>query len=318
MRTLISFALVLILAVTAVTLVPAGSMSAQDAEREAVHLVLAVNSSGAVSFNRIEWGVTAFAPLFPGTGVRANDFMDVSADTTITILCADLALVRQRGSGVPDCSTYLQDPVFRYVDDPEWLPADVGVVTVTESSPQPDEIFATGEFQVAAAGDSLLAAVTEQVSAIAALDVPDDAKAFALATYYREQGMTFDAVNALLALPEVGCQREGQTVAPPRADERPLAKLPVTYLRLGELYQELGNDDIAARYYGCAATLAETLEDPANLALASARWANIVDIATATPLYQVAIDSYAQLGARGYAETMAEFCGRDCRLPDAY
>jgi hypothetical protein len=314
MRTLISITLVLIAALAAAL----GAAAQYDDEPAPAHLVLSVEGDieNAV-FNRLEWGVTDFAPLLPATSLRSNDYFELPPDTTIVILCADLTLSEQRSAGVPDCPERPVDPAFFYPGDPAWLPDEgPATVTIADTSPAPDDINAPGQYDLVPLEGDKQALITERVAVIDALPVADDVKAFALSSLYREAGVTFDAVNVLLGLEGLGCQRAGQPVQPPSGTERPLVKSPVLYLRLGELYQMLDQLEIAARYYGCAQGLAEALNDPANIALAAARRANTADIADAIPFYQMAIDNYALIGATDYTETMASFCGRDCTLPE--
>ncbi|MBN1680695.1 MAG: tetratricopeptide repeat protein [Anaerolineae bacterium] len=293
---------------------------AQDGGPELAHLVLDVINDGDARINRMDWDVNAFAPLFPATSVRESDYIDISGRTTLTILCADLTLIEQRGSEVPRCQPYPAVAAFYYVDDPSWSGPDAPV-TVVVSSPDaagiPPEVRNPSAYSLDPLTDDEMAQVAGAVGTITGLGVSPEAQAFALSSYYRGQGMIFDSLAALLVLPDLGCSERRPFVDPPAGIERPLVQSPALYVRLGEIFQVLGQNEDALRYYRCATELAETVGDPANTALAYARQANLMeDSEQATQFYQVAIDNYMSLGALASANTMLEICGsRNCTLP---
>ena len=321
MRKLTLIGLILLAVVTAL---PAGSglrdAGAQGRDRTPVNLVLSVDNGVEARLNRMDWDVNAWAPVTPGTGVRASDYIDLLGRTTLTILCTDLKLLEQRGSEAPRCDPYPYTPVFFYADDPAWIGEGAsGAVWVTDVDPAsfPPEIRDPDRIDLRLLEGGDLARVTEQTQAILDLDLSPEATAFALSSYYRGQGMLIDAIGALTALPDLGCTERRPAVEPPTADRRPLVQSPVLYLRLGELYELIGQNEDAERTYLCAAALAEALDDPANAALAYARQANIAeDTAQAIALYQRAIDNYALLGAMDAAQLMLDTCGlRNCAMP---
>ncbi|NDJ74771.1 MAG: hypothetical protein GYB65_00815 [Chloroflexi bacterium] len=264
---------------------PAGAQGGGNSD--VTHLVLGIegNAQEAV-FNRLEWDFDAFVPLTPGTSLRANDYMEMPSGTTVWILCADLEIQSQSSVGVPPCSEYPEQTAFSFPDDPTWQPGD-----------EPDGGGTTD--------------LSGAVNTINGLSVEDDVKAFALAALLRNNGQTADAIEQLTALPELGCQRPGAVRVPDEA-EYPLVQSPTLYLRLGELYEISGDSETAKRYYGCARTLADGLNDPATTALAAAREANASEIGDAIPLYQIAINNYQAIGAVDYVEEMVSYCGRDC------
>ena len=285
---------------------------------EPVHLVLALTDEAEANINRMDWDVNAFAPVQPGTAARASDFIDIAGRTTLTILCADLTLIEQHGSEVPRCEPYAPDPAFFYVDDPTWSMTANPATTITVYPPElantPPDVNPSAYALVTLSGDALNT-VTTQAQTIMGLNVSPAAKAFALASLYRSRGMALEALSMLQALPDVQCSARRPSVDASAVSD-PLAASPVTYLRMGELYDILGMRDDALRNYICAATRAEETSDPANLALAFARQANLTtDPVRAIELYQQAINAYAGLGAMDDANALLEICGlRNCTL----
>lgn len=309
--------LIMVLGVALVAVPGAPPAVAQGDEAEPAHLVTHIDDGTTVSVNRMDWDVNAFAPVFPGTAVRASDFLDLSGRATVIVLCTDLTVLNQRGSEVPRCDPYPADPAFYYLDDPAWAPPDGPLTVVTQAGgPVPDGIDASGINRNELTGDQL-AAVATRTEAILDLDLDAAPIAFALASYYRTEDMLFDALAVLTALPDLECSERRPTVEPPEGEARPLVKSPVLYLRIGELYQLLGAPDAARRNYFCAAELAGELNAPADEGLAFARQAKLAqDTAEAINLYQRAIDDYAGLGALDAAESLLEICGlRNCALP---
>jgi tetratricopeptide (TPR) repeat protein len=208
---------------------------------------------------------------------------------------------------------------FFYLDDPTWVPTenpDRVVVGSTDTSAIPQEIDNPGGFNLEALEGDALARVSERTDTILSLDISAEAQAFALSSYYRSEDMLFDAIGVLSAT-DLGCTERSRTVELSGNTERTFAESPVVYLRLGEMYQMLGQRDDAERYYRCSADLATNLQDPANAALANARLANIAqDAAQATEFYQNAINNYMALDATTNANAMLEICGlRNCTLP---
>jgi len=321
MRKLTLIGLILLAVIAAL---PAGAglrdAGAQGRDRTPVNLVLSVDNGVEARLNRMDWDVNAWAPVVPGTGVRASDYIDLLGRTTLTILCTDLKPLEQRGSEVPRCDAYPSTPLFFYADDPAWTGDDGPTsVRVTDADPDsfPPEIRDPDALDLSVLDGDDRARVAEQTQAITGLDLSPEGTAFALASYYRGQGMLLDAIGALTALPDLGCTERRPAVEPPPANRRPLVQSPVLYLRLGELYEMIGQVEDAGRSYLCAADLAEALDDPANAGLAYARQANIAeDTAQAIDLYQRAIDNYALLGAMDAAQFMLDTCGlRNCAMP---
>lgn len=296
------------------------AVTAQDTSPELAHLVLGIEVGGTVAINRVDWDVNAFAPVVPGTAVRSSDFLELSGRTTARVLCADLVLLEQRGSEVPRCDLYAQDPAFRYADDPAWQP-DEGSLTIValpaDLALLPADVDATAFTRNELVGDEL-ARVLERTDTIASLDLPVEAQAFALAAYYRTEGMVLDALGVLSVIPDVGCSARRPTVELPGGDDVPLVQSPVLYLRIGELYQMLDLPEDAQRNYLCATRLAEAIGDPATTALGYARQATLFDDpARASEFFQAAIDNYAALGATEDATMLLDLCGRaNCALPE--
>jgi hypothetical protein len=280
---------------------------------DAAHLVLSVTGSGA-RINRMDWDLNAFAPVFPGASVRASDYIDLSGRTTVMVLCTDLTLIDQRGSEVPRCDQYPAITAFIYVDDPAWKADLPQTINTLPDESIPPEVTNPGTYQTSQLSGSALDATLSAVETINALAVDDAARAFALSSYYRTQGALFSALGALTALPDLGCTARRPSVTPPTGEDRPLVQSPVTYLRVGELYEMLGQPDDALRNYACAADLSNTLSDPADAALAYARQANVInDPVQAIQFYQTAINNYAGLGATTQANTLLDICGsRNC------
>ncbi|NLX09516.1 MAG: tetratricopeptide repeat protein [Chloroflexi bacterium] len=319
MRSLISAGLAILIALAAIG-IGSGALPgalAQYSGPEPAHLVLSVDNGTDARLNRMDWDVNAWAPLVPAASVRASDYIDLSGRTTVRILCANLTVIEQRGSEVPRCDP-LPDPAFVYLDDPTWTssPDDLQVTVAGEGVEAPPEVDDPGAFTLVPLAEADRAAIVEQSEAILAVDASPEARAFALASYYRTEGLLFDAVSALTALPDLGCTERRPTVELTPDDGLSVLESPVLYLRLGELFQMLGQDEDAGRNYTCAAEIALALNDPANAALAFARRANLADdTAAASELYQAAIDNYAALGAIEQANAMLQICGlRNCTL----
>ncbi len=285
---------------------------------EPVHLVLMLTDESDARINRMDWDVNAFAPVQAGTAARASDFIDVAGRTTLTILCTDLTPIEQHGSEVPRCDPYAPEPAFFYVDDPTWSMTANPATSITVYPPElanaPSDVDPSG-YALVTLSDAALETVTAQANTIMGLTLSPAAKAFALASLYRGQGMAFEALSMLQALPDVQCSARRPSVDASAVSD-PLAASPVTYLRMGELYDILGKPDDALRNYICAASRAEESNDPADLALAFARQANLTtDPVRAVELYQQAINGYAALGAMDDANALLEICGlRNCTL----
>jgi hypothetical protein len=285
---------------------------------EPAHLVLTLDNGADARLNRVDWDVNAWSPLLPGAGIRSSDYIDLAGRTTVRVLCTDLTLLDQRGSEVPRCNPYPSVTAFYFADDPAWtmrdqsptvftLPAGVGTLPPG---------FDPGAYGASELSGGSLDTVLAGIQAIQALGVPDDAQALALASLYRSNDLPLDALGVLLALPDLGCTQR-PTVQPPDGEDRPMVQSPVMYLRVGELYEMLGQLDDAARNYQCAATLADGFNDPADSALAYARWANVApDPAQAVQFYQFSINNYAAIGAVDLVNTVLEICGsRNCTAP---
>jgi hypothetical protein len=311
--------LFIFLALAAVLISVPGSAAGQDNSLEPAHLVISVNNGSDALLNRMDWDVNAWAPLFPGTTVRTGDYIELSGRTTVIVMCTDLSLLEQRSSEVPRCDPYPGSTAFFYYDDPTWVPADNPdriVVGSVDTSALPQDIGNPNDFNLVTLEGDALARVSDRTSTILSLDIPAEAQAFALASYYRSEDMLLDAISVLSAA-DIGCTEQRPRVE--SNGDRTIDQSPVVYLRLGEMYQMLGQRDAAERYYRCSADLATTLQDPANAALANARLANIAqDPGQATEFYQNAINNYMLLDAATDANAMLEICGsRNCTLPES-
>lgn len=322
MRKLVSLLVVMVLSLAAFSGVVA--QDSQDAvpvagSAEPAHLIVTVASGGEARVNRMDWDVNAFAPVYPGTGVRASDYIDISGRTTLQILCADLSLLEQRGSEVPRCDPYPADPAFFYASDPAWTMPD-GVRTVVTYPANlatiPAEVVNPGGYNLNELVGGQLDVVIAQRDAIQSLGMSANAQAYALGSLYRGEGMIFQALAELVAMEGLECIARRPSVTPPSGDTYTLVQSPVVYLRIGELYELLGQREDALRNYRCAADLAQTVGDTAGTALAFARWGNLEpDPAAAIQYYQESINNYAALGAAD-AEIMLEICGsRNCAMP---
>jgi hypothetical protein len=310
--------LILVVAALAVGAGAPREAAAQKGGPEPAALVLSVDNGPDALLNRMDWDVNAWSPLFPAAGLRASDYIDLQGRTTVLVLCTDLQLLDQRGSEVPRCNAYPADVAFYYADDPTWEgPDDPSTVVIQSTDPAtfPPEAD-PGAYNLIPLDGDQLARVTARANAVLSLGLSQDAAAFALSSIYRTEEMYFDAITTLTALPDVGCSARRPSVDVPDPTVRTLGGSPVVYLRLGELYQTIGLNDDAGRYYKCAADVADQLGATADSALAYARLANIAaDTGTAIQLYQLSINNYAALGAKDPANAMLELCGaRNCTL----
>jgi len=298
--------------------VPVG-VTAQQGDLEPAHLVLSVDNGIDARLNRMDWDVNAWAPLFPAMGVRSSDYIELAGRTTVMVLCSDLTLLDQRGSEVPRCDPYASETFFFYLDDPTWTPDESTEVVVSSADPAsfPPEIRDPGAHNLRELSDSERSDIAAQVDTILGLGLSSDAEAFALSSLFRSYGMLFDAIGTLTALPDLQCTERNRTAEITSSDQRTLTESPALYVRLGELYQMIGQNEDANRSYECAVALGESAGDPANTALAYARLANISeDTAEATQLYQLSINNYAMLLAINDANAVLEVCGlRNCTLP---
>jgi tetratricopeptide (TPR) repeat protein len=285
---------------------------------EPAHLVLSVDNGTEARINRMNWDVNAWAPLLPGASVRASDYLDLAGRTTVSILCADLSVIDQLGSEAPRCNPYPGTPAFHYADDPTWtMRGSTEAVVTLPNGIIPPEVRDPGAYAVTELGGADLDALNAQVSTIMGLGVSPEAQAFALSSLYRDQGVLFEALGVMTAISDLGCSERRPAVEPPPADARPLLQSAVVYLRVGELYEMLGQNEDAMRNYRCAGDLAQATSDPADLALAYARQANLSDDpAQAIQFYQQAINNYAQLGAKNDVDALMNLCGaRSCSIP---
>jgi hypothetical protein len=286
-----------------------------DTEQPA-HLVLSVTDGGEAMINRMDWNVNAFAPVQAGTSVRGSDYIDVSGRTTLVILCADLKQIEQLGSEAPQCDPYAQNPAFLYPNSPVWsmVGQQVAVITFPANLASTPDGVDTSQYRVSELAGGDLDRVVAKQQTITGLSLEPEQKAFALGSFYRGEGMVFEALTTLTALTEGQCGRTPSVNAAQTSTQ--IAASPVLYLRIGELYDILGMLDNAARYYQCAAGLAQDNGDQANAGLAFARQANIApDPVQAIDLYQFAINNYAALGATDDANALLDICGaRNCTL----
>lgn len=315
------FPLVLVLVLLVAVLPLAGAQGIENSDprgdtAQPAHLVLSVTDGGEALINRMDWNVNAFAPVQPGTSVRSGDYIDVSGRTTLVILCADLKRIEQLGSEAPQCDPYANNPAFLYPDSPVWSMVGQRVTVVTfpaNLANVPDGID-TAQFTVSELSGGALDTVVGMQQTIMGLSLEPEQQAFALGSLYRGQGMIFEALVTLTALTEGQCSRTPSVNAGQTGTQ--IAASPVLYLRIGELYDILGLIDNAARYYQCAAGLAQDAGDQASAGLAFARQANIApDPVQAIDLYQLAIDNYAALGANDDASDLLDICGaRNCTL----
>ncbi len=287
--------------------------TAQGSSPTPAHLVLSIDDGTDAQLNRMDWDVNAWSPVFPGTALRSGDYIELSASTAAVVLCTDLTLLTQRGSEAAQCDPYPYDTFFVFLDDPAWSPDNEASQILVQSTDFPPEVTNPSALPLVQLSDSQRSTIEGQISQINGLGLPDDAAAFAAASLYRGQGLILDAIQTLTTLPDIECTDRRTTVSDPPTDARPLVKSPLLYLRLGELFQIVGQNEDAQRYYLCASDLAERLNDPADAALAYARQANIADPANAVGLYQLSIDRYTALGAAEDASAMLELCGsRSC------
>lgn len=311
--------LVLVLCVVALPFANAQGTPNNDPRgdtNQPVHLVLHVADGGEALINRMDWNVNAFAPVYAGTSARSGDYIDLSGRTTLRILCADLTLIEQLGSETPQCDPYAYTLAFFYPNSPVWTMVGERVTVVTfpanlASTPPGVNV---GQYTVDELTGGELDEVLAQQQKITALPLEPEQIAFALGSFYRGQGMIFEAVSTLTAITEGQCSNRptvntGQTTTQ-------IAASPVLYLRIGELYDILALTQEAERYYQCAAGLAQEAGDQANAGLAFARQANIVaDPVRAIDLYQRAINEYVALGAMDDARMLLDICGqRNCTM----
>jgi len=321
MRKITSLSLPILIVIATLVAAPGAILPATAQGRdtpEPAHLVLSVDNGTEARINRMDWDVNAWAPLFPGTSVRASDYLDLAGRTTLVILCTDLSVINQLGSEAPRCNPYPGTPAFYYTDDPTWtMRGRAGAVAMLPGGTIPPEVRDPGSYTVTELGGADLDALNAQVSAILGLGIPPEAQAFALSNLYRSRGVLFEALGVMTAMPDLGCSERRPAVEPPPADARPLLQSPVVYLRMGELYEMLGQNEDALRNYRCAGDLAQVTGDPADLALAYARQANLADDpGQAIQFYQQAINNYALLGAKNSVDALVNLCGaRNCTAP---
>jgi tetratricopeptide (TPR) repeat protein len=310
--------LVLVSVALLVAALPVMAQESSDST-EPAHLVLTVDNGADARINRMDWDVNAFAFVFPGTAARGSDYIDLSGRTTVQILCADLALIEQRGSEVPPCDPYPTDVRFFYYNDPSWFTEGANTVVTypDDLAAVPAEVANPGAYNLNELVGSELEAVRTDAETITGLGLPAEAQAFALASLYRGKEMYFQALAELSAIAGLECSARRPSVTPPEGDTRTLVQSPVLYIRIGELYELLAQREDALRNFRCAGELAQTIGDPATTALAFARWANLEpDAEDAIQYYQIAIDNYAQLQAMDSANAMLEICGsRNCAMP---
>ena len=278
-------------------------------EDEVAHLLLQVE--GTVTVSRDGWDILADSLAVSGSNLREGDYLVFSASSRAVILCADLSLAEQFADGVANCISDPQIPAFYYADAIEWMPeTDTQTIIVKADTSIPASAPAMQTESLSAEDSQTLASLEQS---IASLGLELEVQSYVTATLYARYHLYYDAINELLQNETVQCIE--RAVVRPTGSSM-IFESPVTYIRLGEWHQFIGDVEASQRFFACGFQLAEELGDTGNAALAAARSGDVTTSDDQVNYYQQAIDRFASLDAIESIEVLLGICGsRSCTDP---
>jgi hypothetical protein len=288
-----------------------GGVTAQSdsGEDEVAHLLLQVE--GTVTVSRDGWDILADSVAVSGSNLREGDYLVFSGSSRAVILCADLKLVEQFADGVANCISDPQTPAFYYADAIEWMPVtETQTVIVKADTSIPADAPAMQTASLSAEDGQSLATLQQSIGA---LGLEPEVQSYVMANLYARYELYYDAINELLQNETVQCI--DRAVVRPTGSSS-IFESPVTYIRLGEWNQFIGNVEASQRFFACGFQLAEELGDTGNAALAAARSGDVTTSNDEVSYYQQAIDRFASLDATENIDVLLGICGsRSCTDP---
>ncbi|MBI5931860.1 MAG: hypothetical protein HY862_21300 [Chloroflexi bacterium] len=307
------FMVVLAVSLLTLTGVVSAQPRQQSNEQEVTHLLLAV--SGTVNINREGWDdYNTFSPAFPGTPVRARDYLQVAGNSQAIILCADLTVVEQYADGIVQCDSNPNPTAFVYLNEAVWKDAPQPAPAATSLSTIPENANGVSTTTLSSQDEAILNAA---LSALSSLGLDEESLAYATANLYAQFGLYYDAINTILATSTRQCVERPFVDADTSDGVISVFESPMTYIRLGEWYHMIDGADASDQFLHCGFELAGTLADIASQALAAARLADFsTDATDKINWYQQAINLYAPLTDSGSLQSLIEACGSsNCTLP---
>ncbi len=300
--------------VLAVTLIPlAGGVTAQSDDEEITHLLLA--TSGTVGVNREGWDdYNTFSPAFPGTPVRARDYLQVTGNSQAVILCADLTIVEQYADGIVECNSNPNPTAFIYSNDVMWNDVPQPDPAATPLSTVPSGSDGVPTVSISPEDEAIL---NSGLAALGSMGLDEESLAYATANLYAQFGLYYDAINTILATSTRQCVERPFVEADTSDGVISMFESPTTYIRLGEWYHMIEGEEASEQLLNCAFELAGLLGDTASQALAAARLGDFsTDAADKIGWYQQAINLYSPLTASSSVQSLLEACGSsNCSLP---
>lgn len=305
---------VLIGIVLALTLIPlTGGVTAQSDEEEITHLLLA--TSGTVGVNREGWDdYNTFSPAFPGTPVRARDYLQVTGNSQAVILCADLTIEEQYADGIVECNSNPNPTAFIYSNEVMWGDVPQPDPAATALSTVPSGSDGVPTVSISPEDEAIL---NSGLAALGSMGLDEESLAYATANLYAQFGLYYDAINTILATSTRQCV-ERPFVEPDTSDGViSVFESPTTYIRLGEWYHLIEGAEASEQFLNCAFTVGGEIGDTASQALAAARLGDFsTDAASKIEWYQQAINLYSPLTDSSSVQSLLEACGSsNCSLP---
>lgn len=288
--------------------------SRQSGDEEITHLLLV--TSGTVNVNREGWDdYNTFSTAYPGTPVRARDYLQVTGNSQAIILCADLTLVEQYADGIVQCdsnpnpSAYIYSNAVIWDEVPQPTPAATALSTIPPG--------ANGVSSPASLSSEDEAILNSGLSALAGLGLDEELLTYATANFYARFGLYYDAINTILATSTRQCVERPFVDADTSDGVISIFESPTAYIRMGEWYQLIDGVETSEQFLNCAFELAGTLGDTASQALAAARLGDFSsDPTQKIGWYQQAINLYSPLTATSSVQALLEACGSaNCSMP---
>ncbi len=287
----------------------------QDDETMPVHLIIGVDGDwSAIAVNRSSWDDFSITNgIHSGMALQSRDYVEVSGDNALIILCSDLSTTELFANGVPECET-ADTPAFMNMDKPVWSFENEQVLVGSDALVMPDDL-ANSDMIPVLADEATRTEVGDILTNIAGLGLDDSTLPYVSAYALASRGFYLDAVNAMLTSEDLQCSDRRNFVEV--SDGNSVYENPSVYLRMGEWYAILGNPEVSTRYLQCAVDLAETNGDALSAGLGYSRLAAVSDDAEQrTAYYQTAIEAFNSLSADAAVESLLDTCGSaNCTAP---
>lgn len=287
----------------------------QNDETMPVHLIIGVDGDwSAIAVNRSTWDDFSITNgVHPGMALQSRDYVEVSGDNALIILCSDLSTTELFANGVPECDN-TDTPAFINMDKPVWTFENEQVLVESDEFLMPDDLADSDKVPVLA-DEATRGEIVALLENLLAVDMDFDTQAFVGSYALASHGFYLDAVNTMLTVETLQCSDRRNFVEV--SDGNSIYESPSVYLRMGEWYAILGNLDVSARYLQCAADLAEENGDALSAGLAYSRLAVVsTDATQRTAYYQTAIEAFNSLSADVAVENLLDACGSaNCTAP---